>query len=477
MLVRITLLLSGLVLFAAQAVHAQNTWPLEKCIQYAQQNNLSTKQAQYNIQDAQLVEKLNQFSRLPNVSARASAGYQFGRTIDPTTNSFNNQRIGFNSFAIEAGLTIYDGSRITNSVKQSKKDLEAARLDAQATTNDISLNIASAYLSILLAEEQLANARKRLELSQEQLQQTDKLIQAGSLPPNDRLDFLAQIALDEQAIVESQNMVAIGYLNLKQLMEVDPNEDIRIVRPESIDVPAGADPRAYRLDEVYTAALQTQPQIRAADLRLESAQIQEDIARSGMLPTLSVFASLNTNYSSAFQAPIIGPTSSMETVYINGMPVDIEFRGEGPIDFEQVSYSDQINENFGQTVGASLRIPIYSNHSNRIQMERARLNALNTEVVNRQQRNQLKTDVQRSIADARAARESYFAAQRSVDAAQAAFDNAEKRFQLGAINTLEYTTARNNLDRAQVDLIRSKYQYIFNLKTVDFYLGRPITLD
>ncbi|MCB0580078.1 MAG: TolC family protein, partial [Phaeodactylibacter sp.] len=257
----------------------------------------------------------------------------------------------------------------------------------------------------------------------------------------------------------------------------DPNEDIRIVRPESIDVPAGADPRAYRLDEVYTAALQTQPQIRAADLRLESAQIQEDIARSGMLPTLSVFASLNTNYSSAFQAPIIGPTSSMETVYINGMPVDIEFRGEGPIDFEQVSYSDQINENFGQTVGASLRIPIYSNHSNRIQMERARINALNTEVVNRQQRNQLKTDVQRSIADARAARESYFAAQRSVDAAQAAFDNAEKRFQLGAINTLEYTTARNNLDRAQVDLIRSKYQYIFNLKTVDFYLGRPITLD
>ncbi|MCB0580077.1 MAG: TolC family protein, partial [Phaeodactylibacter sp.] len=149
MLVRITLLLSGLVLFAAQAVHAQNTWPLEKCIQYAQQNNLSTKQAQYNIQDAQLVEKLNQFSRLPNVSARASAGYQFGRTIDPTTNSFNNQRIGFNSFAVEAGLTIYDGSRITNSVKQSKKDLEAARLDAQATTNDISLNIASAYLSIL----------------------------------------------------------------------------------------------------------------------------------------------------------------------------------------------------------------------------------------------------------------------------------------------------------------------------------------
>ncbi|MCB9264574.1 MAG: TolC family protein [Lewinellaceae bacterium] len=477
MLNRITLLLTGLLLMAAQAVFAQNTWPLEKCIQYAQQNNLSTKQAQYNIQDAQLMEKLNQFSRLPNLSARTSAGYQFGRTIDPTTNSFNNQRIGFNSFSIDAGMTAFGGGQINNSIKQSKKDLEAARLEAQATSNDISLNIASAYLSILLAEEQLQNARKRLELSQEQLGQTDKLIQAGSLPPNDRLDFLAQIALDEQSIVDAQNQVAIGYLNLKQLMEIDPNEDIRIVRPESIEVPSDADPRLYRLEEVYTTALKTQPQIRAADLRLESAQLGEDIARAGMLPTLNLFASLNTNYSSAAQTPIIGPTSNMETVYINDMPVDIEFRGEGPVDYEQVSYSDQINENFGQTVGASLSIPIYSNHRNRIQMERARLNALNTEVINRQQRQQLKSDVQRAIADARAARESYAAAGKSVDAAQAAFDNAEKRFQLGAINTLEYTTARNNLDRAQVDLIQAKYQYIFNLKTVDFYLGRPINLD
>ena len=487
MLNRITLLLFGLALAVTSAVNAQNTWPLEKCIEYAQQNNLSTKQAQYNIQDAQLLEKLNEFSRLPNLNARTSIGYQFGRTIDPTTNTFNNERIGFNSFSLDAGMTVYGGNRINNSIKQSRKDLAAARLDAQATVNDISLNIASAYLSILLAEEQLQNARTRLELSREQLEQTDKLIQAGSLPPNDRLDFLAQMALDEQAIVDAQNLVAIGYLNLKQLMEVDPNEDIKIVRPESIDIPASADPRAYRLDEVYTNALQTQPQIRAADLRLESAQIQEDIARSSMLPTLSIFASLNSNYSSGFKdfnnpnldnaEFVLEPAQFAEPVQIDGMDVTLrEYNLEG-ITFPNQAYTDQINENFGQTIGASLSIPIYNNHSNRIQMERARLNALNTEVVNRQQRQQLKTDVQRAIADARAARESYFAAQRSVDAAEAAFENAEKRFELGAINTLEYTTARNNLDRARVDLIRSNYHYIFNLKTVDFYLGRPITLD
>lgn len=473
---KITLLLTllGLAVLSAQA---QNAWTLEKCVDYARQNNLRVKQAEYTIKNTGLTKRQNEFNRLPALSARTSGGLQFGRTIDPTTNTFNTEQIGFNSFSLDLSATLYGGNQINNSVKQSKIDLEAARLDAQATVNDIGLSIANAYLSILLAEEQLANGRRRLELSQTQLEQTDKLIQAGSLPPNDRLDFLAQIALDEQAIVETQNLVAIGYLNLKQLLEIDPTEDIRIVRPESIQIPEGVDPFSFQTDEVYNTALQTQPQIRAADLRLESAQLGENIAQGGYLPTLSLFASLNTNYSSAFQSAIFGLVRTKQTVFINNDPVEIEFENQAPVDFRDIPYDTQIRDNFGQTVGLSLGIPIYSNHRNRINVERARLTVLNTQVTNRQLRQQLKTDVQRSIADARAARESLQAAQRAADAAQAAYDNADKRFRLGAINSLEYTTARNNLDRAQVDVIRAKYQYLFNLKVVDFYLGRPISLD
>lgn len=473
---KITLLLAilGLAILSAQA---QNAWTLEKCVDYARQNNLSVKQAEYTIRNTELTKRQNEFNRLPGLSARTSGGLQFGRTIDPTTNTFNTEQIGFNSFSLDLSATLYGGNQINNSVKQSRIDMEAARLDAQATANDIGLSIASAYLSILLAEEQLANGRRRLELSQTQLEQTDKLIQAGSLPPNDRLDFLAQIALDEQAIVETQNLVAIGYLNLKQLLEIDPTEDIRIVRPESIQIPEGVDPFSFQTDEVYNTALQTQPQIRAADLRLESAQLGENIAQGGYLPTLSLFASLNTNYSSAFQSAIFGLVRTKQTVFINNDPVEIEFENQAPVDFRDIPYDTQIRDNFGQTVGLSLGVPIYSNHRNRINVERARLTVLNTQVTNRQLRQQLKTDVQRSIADARAARESLQAAQRAADAAQAAYDNADKRFRLGAINSLEYTTARNNLDRAQVDVIRAKYQYLFNLKVVDFYLGRPISLD
>jgi len=473
---RITLLLF-FSLFSFTLAHSQATWSLERCIEYAQDNNLSTRQAEYNVKGAELTQKLNQYSRMPNLNGNASAGYQFGRTIDPTTNTFNNQRIGFNSFRVNANLTVYNGNLINNQVAQSKLDVRAARLEADATVNNTALNIAAAYLNILLSEEQLANAEKQLELSQEQLEQTDKLIRAGSLPPNDRLDFLSQIALNEQAIIEAQNAVTIGYLNLKQLMELDPNEALSIVRPGAIEIPEDANPANYRLEEVYTTALQTQPQIRAADLRLESSQLNENIARSGFMPQLSIFASMSTNYSSVAQSPVFETVRIPQTVFINGDPVQFEIEDDVPVEFQNVSYSDQINENFGQTIGVSLNVPIYSNHRNRIQMDRARLGVLNQQVTNRQQRQQLKTDVQRAIADARAAQESLNAAQRSVEASQAAFDNAEKRFNLGAINTLEYTTARNNLDRAQVDLIRAKYQYLFNLKTVDFYMGRQISLD
>ena len=483
MLLRITLFFISFSFFFV-GLSAQESWSLEKCVQYAQQNSLTIKQAQYGIKNAELTAKQSKYNRLPSVNGSVGAGYQFGRTIDPTTNSFNNESIGYNSYSLNAGVTLYDGNRINNTIKQSKVDLQAANLDAQASVNDISLFVASAYLSILLAEEQLENAQNRRALSQEQLQQTEKLIEAGTLPVNDKLDFIAQIALDEQAIIVAQNLVTSNYLNLKQLMELDPNTEISVVKPD-VPVPTDARPEDFTLNQVYTAALGTQPQVQASDLRIQSAKFGESLAKGNLLPTVSLFGGLSTNYSSVgkdFLNPntenavqVLDPVGT--PLVVNGAEVIVQqYLTEGIV-FPNKSFGDQINENFGQNIGISVQIPIYNNHFNRISMERARVNALNAEVTSQQVRQTLKTDVQRSIADARAAKESYGASQRSVEAAEAAFDNAQKRFDLGVINTLEFSTARNNYDRAQVELIRAKYQYIFNLKIVDFYLGKELKLD
>ncbi len=464
-----------LVFGFASLTKAQESWSLEKCVNYATQNSISVKQSQNLARNAELSVKQGQFNRLPNLNGSISGGYQFGRTIDPTTNEFKTESIGFNSYSINAGALLYGGNQINNSIKQSKIDLEAAQLDARAAANNVALSVASSYLSILLAEEQLENARKQREQTQRQLEQTDKLIQAGQLPENDRLDILAQLALNEQSIIDAQNLVNINYLVLKQLMVVDPGVEFNISRPE-VTIPAGADPEGFALESVFATALGTQPQIKANDLRIQSAGVGVQLARANALPSLSVFGSLTSNYSTLGQR--ISGFSTIripQTVYINGVPTTFEFDSEIPT-LEKTPFGTQFKDNFGQAFGLSLSIPIYNNHRNNIGIERARVNVLNAELADKQARQLLKSDIQRAIADSRSSKLSYEAAQRSVNAAQVAYDNAQKRFTLGAINTLQLTTAGNNLDQAKVNLIRAKYQYLFNLKVVDFYMGRELKL-
>lgn len=465
-----------LLILASGSSYAQEIWSLEKCIQFAQQNSLSVRQAQNTIRNVELSVKQAQYNRLPNVSANANAGYQFGRTIDPVTNDFNSERFGFNSYSVNGGITVFNGNQINNSIKQSKVDLEAAKLDANATSNNIALDVAAAYLSILLAEEELENARRRLEQSTRQLEQTDKLIAAGSLPKNDRLDFVSQIALDEQAIIETENAVATNYLLLKQLLELDPNQDIRIEKPEIL-IPVDIDPDRVTLNELFTSAASTLPELRASELRIESADLDVALTKGALLPSLNFGGGMNSNYSSL--ARVIDGFETVrqsQTVYINDDPVDFELEVMQPSSFSNKSFWEQINENFGQNVGVSLSVPIYNNHRNRINLERSRLGVINAELNNRQLRQQLKSDIQRALADARAGKRSLEASEKSLEAAQVAFENAERRFDLGAINSLEYVTARNNLALAQTNLTRARYQYLFNVKNVEFYQGKPLRL-
>jgi outer membrane protein len=472
------------ILTLAISIQAQEQWTLMECIAYAQNNSLSIRQAEFNARQAELTLSQSQFSRLPSLNGDLSGGLQFGRTIDPTTNLFVTETSFAGRLSANASIILFNGNRINNSIKQGKIDREAARLDAQAEANNIALRVAQAYLSILLAEEQWENARTRLQLSREQLEQTDKMIRAGMRPENERFDFLTQIARDEQTIVEAENLIEANYLSLKQLMEIDPAIDFIVARPPSVDIPPDANANLYTIEQIYAAALQTQPQIRANDLRINSAQLQENIARSGMLPTIALFGSLGTNYSSLFKDfnnpnfdnAVIVQNPSIP-VLINGEQASLATFDQRGVVFPRTPFFQQINNNFGQNLGLSMNVPLYNNHRNRVAIEQARVNALNQEVISRQIRQQLKADVQRAAADARAAQRSMEAAQRTYEAASIAFDNAQKRFDVGAINSLEYATARNNLDQSEIEIIRAKYQYLFNLKVVDFYLGRELRLD
>ncbi len=465
-------------LFLVTTAAAQDTWSLERCIRYAQENNITVQQAEANVKISALAQQQAKASRLPNVSASSNLGKQFGRTIDPTTNQFSTTSTSYNSVSLNAGISLFNGGQIHHTVKQAGWDVQAATADAAQTTNNLALQVARAYLNILLASEQLKNAQRRVVQSQEQLNLTQKLIDAGTTPMAEKYNYIAQIARDEQSVITAQNNLDLGYLSLKQLMQLDPDFDLRIEQP-LVNIPAVTLPEAAAMTDLYNVATTTQPNIRAADFRIKSAEEGISIARSVYYPSVSAFANLSSNYSSQF----LTVTSTGEL--IKGSPIIVDFNGQQvPVSFYQegvryskVPYFNQLDQNFGQGVGLSINVPIYQNGRTRLSVERARLNVLTAQMQSTQARQQLKNDIQTAIANTYASRQQLDAAQKTFDATTTAFQNMTKRLNLGAVNTFELTTSKINLDISENDLILAKYTYLFNLKILDFYQGKTLSIN
>ncbi|MCC6279449.1 MAG: TolC family protein [Saprospiraceae bacterium] len=459
---------------------AQEVWSLERCVRYAQENNLTIKQAVANVKTSVLSERQAKTARLPNVSANFNAGEQFGYTIDPTTNSFNTQATGFNSIGLNANISLFNGGLIHHSVKQSGWDRRAAEADAEQSINNISLQVAAAYLNILLYEEQAQNANRRVSLSQQQLSVTQKMIDAGTVPMVDKYNIEAQIARDQQSAVLSQNNIDLAYLNLKQLLQLEPDYELRIEKPV-VPIPEDAQPEALTLSPVYQTALGTQPSVRAADHRVESAREGIAIAKSAYYPSVGFGVNLNSNYSTAFKAPErVDVFPYILPVLIDGESRILEVPGQEiqiPVNVQRVPYFEQMNQNFGQSVGLSISIPIYQNGRTRLSVERANLALLNAQLQQNQTRQTLKNDIQTAIANARAADKQYEAAQRTLNSTSLAFENMEKRYTVGAVNAFDLTTAKNNRDNAENDMVVAKYDFLFKLKILDFYLGKPLNMN
>ena len=467
--------------FSSFSFAQDGQWSLERCIKYAQQNNLSIQQSSLSVQQSELTLKGNKREYYPNLSGSVSYGFNSGRSIDPTTNDFVQNSIHTNGVSLNTGAIIYSGGRIPNIIKQSEYNLQASKLDVDNFKNNISLQVARAYLQVLLAEEQLGNSRVNIKQLEDQLAQTNKLIKAGTLPANNSLDIEAQIATSEQTLVGNQNNVDIAYLNIKQLLQLEPNAPFVIEKP-TIELPAGDQLNAVALEGVYNVALQNQPNIAAGELRTKSAEKGVEIAKSALLPTLSVGGGLSTNYSSIGR-DITNPDISLtdETTFYDGF-VDGQASQIGlttqraDVTFPNANYFQQFGGNLSVFVGLTLNVPIYNRGLTKISIEQSQLGVLNQQFNNRILKQNLKTDIQRAIADAKAAYKQLQASEKSVNAQEAAFQNTERRFKAGSANSFEYNTARNNVESAKTLYIIAKYDYIFKLKIIDFYQGKSIQL-
>lgn len=454
---------------------AQEVMSLRQCIDVAVQNNLQLLLSDIDINQSNVDVQSSKAARWPNLNANTSYYSSFGRRIDPTTNTFNNQNFGNQQYNVSSDITLFSFNRISNAIRQSEYSLKASEANKAQLVNDISLSVAQAYLIALVAKENLEVALKSYEQTNSQLTLTDKLIEAGSKNRNSRLEIVAQLAQNEVSIIAAENDIAVGLLNLKQLMMVDPSIDIDIAAPD-VPVPVEA-PESYDYETLVATAFQNQPQFEAWESQLQAAILGEKIAKSQGLPSIGASVSLGSNYSTLNQRveSFTLEDQVLSGAKINGVPAEVSIPNLTP-NLSNNPYFSQLNENLGLGAGIGLSIPIYNRNAAKSAIQLARLNTERVNIQTIQARQTLRNDVMKALSDARAARKTLEASQRNYEALEAANVDVGKRFEIGSANTFELISAKNSLDNAARNVIINKYDYTFKMKVLDYYTGKEITL-
>lgn len=471
-------------LFAAYSVVAQegnpsndNVWSLEECVDYALAHNLDIRRSQLALELSSIDRRQATLSMFPTLNSFGSSGYNWGRGLDPVTNQFvSSQRTHYASIGGSSDVTLFNGFRIQNTIKQTRFENEAAEEDLSKSRNDVTLNVISLFVNVVFNKELVENAKFQLSSSEQQLEQTRKLVAAGSLPLADELNLEAQVATNEVNLINQENAVNLSLLELQQALQIPATDQFNVEVPE-------LEPDDLVLeqtrDEIFSIARATMPEIRSAQLRIESSHYGVKAARGNLLPRLSMSGSINSNYSSSSATRFVpdGGFSVFETGYfVQGTNTPV-YGLEPTGSFREIyGFNDQVKDNLYKSVSVTLSIPIFNNFNARSALQRAMITNERAKINAREVENILRQTVETSYNNAVAASKSYNASLRQVAAREEAYRMAKQRFDIGAANYVEYQVAENDLFQARSELTRAKYEFIFRKKVLDFYLGKPIEL-
>jgi len=446
---RLSILITFFVIITSFA--QEKKWTLKECVDYALEHNLSVKRASYttDLRKEDITTAKGNF--LPGATANASQNFNFGSFFDPSSNSRISRDNRSNSFGLNTSMTLFNGFSNKNNLIQSKTSYEASKLDLEKMKNDISLNIVNSYLNVLFNKENLKIAQAQIVISEQQLSRTKELVDAGVQPKGNLLEVEATKVNDENAVVTAENNLALSLLDLSQLLQI-PNQNFDI---EEIPVNINSVALLYNnTEEIFSKAVENQPEIKSAELALQNSVTGIKIAKSNYLPTLSLSAGLNSVYS-----------------HRQGIKDD----KNSPI--LQFPFFTQLDNNLGEFWGLSLSIPVYSRGQVKANVNRAKINQEISQVNLDDSKRALRESVERAYINAKATLKEYEAAEKSVKAQEQSFTFAQERYNLGATNSFDFEQVRNRLVNAQSSLIRAKYNFVFRTKLLEFYYGIPIVVE
>lgn len=476
---------SLILCFSVLAAHAQEpvplpasvpakTWSLEECIDYALKNNIQIQQTVYNADLSKVTLTQSEGQLLPEVNGSASHIYNIGRTVDRFTNQFADSKVLSQNIGVSADINLFSGLQNINSIRQNRYNYLASKYDVDKMKNDVSLNIATAYLQVLYNMDAVDVARNEAGITQTQVDRTKLLVDAGSSAKGALLDIQAQLASEELTLTDAQNQLDISLLSLAQLLNLPSSDGFSIVKPDlgsMQDVLLAETPV-----QIYNTAVNNLPEVKSAELKVKSADKAVDVAWGGLSPRLSFSASYGTGYSGlserlvtlpAFQgfAPNGSFTSAGDTVY---SPVFSD-----PT-YEKAPFASQYKSNVNKSFGFFLTVPIFNKLQVRTSIDRARIQKLNADLNVESTKLQIQKSVQQAYADASAGLKKYNSSVKALEATQESFKYTEQKFNVGMVNTTDYNVAKNKVIKAQTDLLQAKYEYVFKSKVLDFYLGKPL---
>lgn len=457
-------------------VKAQEVVTLQRAIDLALERNLTIKQAQFSEALSEENLKQSKYNLLPNLTAGPQASLNFGRNIDPSTNQFINQRISALSGNMSSQVTLFQGGQLRNQIIENRLLLNADRSYTAKIKNDLILNVVTQYLQVLTNQDLVTAAKQQIEVAKITVDRAQKNFDVGNQTLADLAQAKAQQSTAELNYTTAENQLELSVLTLKQYMEMPPATNIVFEKPDISKFKNLS--TVFNPEEVLKTALAVNPDVSLAEARQKAAAQDIKVARGNYYPSVVLFGQLGTNYSDARKLVSgVTPSGRMDTVgFVGGnMATPVTVPGFNPV-YSNYPFFRQIGDNFNQSVGISLQIPIFNRFSARTAVRKAKITNENALVTAQLARNNLSKIIYQAVWDVQAANKKYQSSLQTYTANKEAFNVIQQRYNVGLVNSLDYNTSLTNLNKSQFDLIQAQYELVFRSKVIDYYLGNPITL-
>jgi outer membrane protein len=452
---------------------SQKNWTLEECINRAKEENLDIKQIKLSLLSSEQQLLQSKLSLFPSLNGGGSQGYNYGRTVDPYSNEFTNLNVNTNNFSLYSTITLFNGFQNINEVKRANYEYMARKYDIEEVINDISITVTTDFLQLLFNKELVIMAEKQLDISLQQEERISKLVKEGQLAKSSLLETRSQVASEKLQLVRTKSQKEIVLLNIKQLLEIEANNNFEILVP-AISLPDQK--KIPSTEEIYTSALEVFPNVKSAEYRLKSSTKSLAISRGGRSPRIILNGSMGSGYSDA-------RTRITEIDSLGMMPSGYQLSsGENvlmpilDLNSEITPFNQQLKDNFSQSLSFSLSIPIFNGWMTNSSIANAKITVMSARNDLQKTKNKLRKQSEQVRADVIAAEKQFQFAQKSAEALQESFSYNEQKFNEGMLNVYDYNDAKNKFIKAQSDLLQAKYDYLFKIKILDFFMGNPLTL-